>query len=529
MKTYLEKLRLIYLPFLIIAVCFVLSYTLLNWLLFVKIDRFQLKDDVVRFWIPFALPWIPVLIWLKPRIRLLSFKGRNQDRLPFTYQFVAVLAIAVITIIAQEYMVTATGKLVNLQNVEQIQKDKAKYYTISNYYIDKANTGVHYKWVVSGKYNDNLTFTGYYALPVFNTIDDTLQETSVAWLGIKYSKMVSNKLESEEKDRLYDEFYNQTQKRFEEEEVPQFIYLDRLGYTDERAGFEKAVKRSIMAPVEKPIILKPVNEPFSKRNGDRPAWTFGSFGIIDAIFLIMILVPAFDEKEMDKFLNGKTSASSNELKEALQFLKPREGYFITPIFIDINIALFIAMIFSGMNPVNFQADDLLNWGGNFRPYVLRGEWWRLLTSVFLHGGLMHLVANMVGLGLLGVILEPVLGKRKYLLCYLATGLLASIASIYWHSQTVSVGASGAIFGLSGIFLALLLRKCFPPEFSKGFLTGILLFIGFNLVMGFTGGIDNAAHIGGLLSGLVIGYVLSFKLQKKQPDNLKVLGNPIEEV
>ncbi|KAF2081827.1 rhomboid family intramembrane serine protease [Flavobacterium sharifuzzamanii] len=164
--------------------------------------------------------------------------------------------------------------------------------------------------------------------------------------------------------------------------------------------------------------------------------------------------------------------------------------------------------------MSFNGQDLLNWGGNFRPFTINGQWWRLLTNIFLHGGLIHLVSNMFGLLFIGLFIEPVLGKTKYLVVYLITGILASCASIWWHEATVSIGASGAIFGLYGLFLSLLLRNVFPPDFSKTFLTTTLIFIGYNLIMGLAGGIDNAAHIGGLLSGFIIGIIISKSMKNK---------------
>jgi membrane associated rhomboid family serine protease len=119
---------------------------------------------------------------------------------------------------------------------------------------------------------------------------------------------------------------------------------------------------------------------------------------------------------------------------------------------------------------------------------------------------MHLFANMYALIFVGTILEPFLGKTKYLFLYLLTGILASVASIWWYDAAISVGASGAIFGLYGFFLAILLLKKLPADVNKAFLTSTLVFVGFNLLMGFTGGIDNAAHIGGLVGGFLLGIV-----------------------
>jgi rhomboid protease GluP len=198
----------------------------------------------------------------------------------------------------------------------------------------------------------------------------------------------------------------------------------------------------------------------------------------------------------------------------VNLLIPKEGFFITPIIMNLNILIYLIMVISGLGVVSFKGIDLLNWGGNFRPYTTDGQWWRLLASIFLHGGLMHIIANMVGLLFVGIFLEPLLGRKKFLTIYLLTGVFASATSLWWHAATVSIGASGAIFGLYGLFLSLMLLKVFPKDFSKAFLVSTLIFVGYNLLMGLAGGIDNAAHIGGLASGFVIGLLLTPSLKAK---------------
>nr|WP_262917633.1 rhomboid family intramembrane serine protease [Cognataquiflexum rubidum] len=169
----------------------------------------------------------------------------------------------------------------------------------------------------------------------------------------------------------------------------------------------------------------------------------------------------------------------------------------------------------GFGFISFKGQDLLQLGANYGPLTKNGEWWRLLTNTFLHGGLMHLLANMFGLTFVGGILEPKLGKLKLLTFYLITGILASFASIWWYEAIISVGASGSILGIYGIFLAFLLTKIFPPEFSTSFFISTSIFIGYTLLMGLAGGIDNAAHIGGLLSGFVVGLIISPIIKNKQ--------------
>lgn len=131
---------------------------------------------------------------------------------------------------------------------------------------------------------------------------------------------------------------------------------------------------------------------------------------------------------------------------------------------------------------------------------------------------MHLFFNIYGLVIAAILVEPILGRKNYFILYLLSGLCGSIASICWYPNTISVGASGAIFGLYGAIFGLLTTDAFPNEEKKGVLTMIGIYVIINLLWGLTGGIDNAAHIGGLLSGAIIGIIL-YKLDLKR----KVIG------
>lgn len=511
MKEQLEKIRLIYIPFLIITICFITTYTFLHWFLFINTNLFSLKEDILKFWLPFGLPWVPILIWLRPRIKLLKFKNDNSS---FVFQFLASLAIAAPTIIAQEYLVTASGKLTRLENISQIEKsEKTKYYTLKKAYIDKQNIGIVKTASVTGKHNEDFNMLIYVTLPILENVKDTSKTECEYWLGKSYNERISNRLSEEEKNIEYKKFSKSVEQEFAKTDFNKFTYLELQGNTDDLDYYIDAIDENTFFDFKNPMVFEAQNEPFQNRNGNKLIWIFRSLGIGLLAWLLFLLFPKFDEVSLRKFKSGKT-IKDNDLKESFDFLIPKEGFYITPILININILVFLIMVFSGFGFISFKGNDLLNWGANFRPYTIDGQWWRLLTSTFLHGGLMHLLANMYGLLFVGIFLEPILGKTKYLIIYLTTGILASIASLCWYDATVSVGASGAIFGLYGFFLALLLLKVFPPDFSKTFLISTSIFIGFNLLMGFTGGIDNAAHIGGLLSGFIIGLALSGQLKEE---------------
>lgn len=196
------------------------------------------------------------------------------------------------------------------------------------------------------------------------------------------------------------------------------------------------------------------------------------------------------------------------------FFKPTIGYFFTPILIVLNILIFIIMVCSGIAVFEPDAASMTAWGANATIYTLGGQWWRLITSCFIHFGIIHLLLNMYALAFVGLFLEPFLGRAKFITAYLLSGIFASVISLWWHDNTVSAGASGAIFGLYGVFLALLSTNHIERTMRKGLLINIGLFVVYNLVYGsFKGGIDNAAHLGGLIAGLATGYACYPALQK----------------
>jgi rhomboid protease GluP len=137
--------------------------------------------------------------------------------------------------------------------------------------------------------------------------------------------------------------------------------------------------------------------------------------------------------------------------------------------------------------------------------VAFGEYWRLITAMFLHVGLIHLLLNSWGLFLLGNLVEGVFGSARFVAIYFVTGFCASAASFAFGSPNrIAAGASGAIFGLLGAWLAYNWRRR-ELFLAQANLRGVVLLIGINLFLGFSvPGIDNTAHIGGLVAGVFAG-------------------------
>lgn len=204
-----------------------------------------------------------------------------------------------------------------------------------------------------------------------------------------------------------------------------------------------------------------------------------------------------------------TVAEDAEFQERLRQLVPIP--WLLWLIVAANVLIWIATAVYGGNVMQNSADKLLLWGGNAASEVQRGDWWRLLSATFLHGGLMHLVMNMIGLVSAGIAVERIYGHRLFLLIYIGSGLLGSALSLHFSAQAaVSVGASGAVFGVTGALLVAIFqhRDTLPKTFSTQTLSSLGIFIVYALMQGFAKqGIDNAAHVGGLVGGCLLAYLL----------------------
>jgi rhomboid protease GluP len=155
--------------------------------------------------------------------------------------------------------------------------------------------------------------------------------------------------------------------------------------------------------------------------------------------------------------------------------------------------------------------DMVDWGADFGPKTLHGQWWRTVTCMFLHFGIFHLGFNMWVLWNLGDLVERLVGNVGFLVLYFVSGIAGSLASLAWDPLAISAGASGAVFGVAGALLGLIaFRHDSVPAKVLGELRASMGgFLLFNVFYGIThAGIDMAAHLGGLAAGFVCGLLLS---------------------
>lgn len=192
----------------------------------------------------------------------------------------------------------------------------------------------------------------------------------------------------------------------------------------------------------------------------------------------------------------------------------REGI-VSRVLIGINVVAFLLTLAAGGNESNFFQQgamlsvDAVNHAGESLTGVAGGGYWRLLTSAFLHEGTLHILFNMYALYLFGPLVERALGTRRFIAAYFTMAIVASVF-VYWLSdpRALTIGASGAIFGLFAVALVLLIR-------AKQDVTFLLVMLAINAVISLQGNISWQGHLGGFIAGLVLGVTFAYAPRKRR--------------
>lgn len=212
-------------------------------------------------------------------------------------------------------------------------------------------------------------------------------------------------------------------------------------------------------------------------------------------------------------INKKTEAENKKFENVF---KPKK-IIVTKLLIIACIVMYLLSLFL----TNNFTESLILLGANNRGLVLNGEVFRLITNAFLHGSVIHLAVNMYSLWIIGTQVETYLGKVKFFIIYILSALMGSLFSIIFYENSLSVGASGAIFGLMGALLYF--GYHYRLYLSNALTSQIIPIIIVNLFLGFTmSGIDNGAHIGGLIGGYLATMIVGVKYKSTKRETINGL-------
>jgi membrane associated rhomboid family serine protease len=254
--------------------------------------------------------------------------------------------------------------------------------------------------------------------------------------------------------------------------------------------------------------------------------------VIFLLFLLAVAIVAFKAAtpEQRAQVGQNVLASMGRVKDAAMRQRPELAAFrdalrartpwigVTPAIAAINALVFVAMIF-GRGALS-DPQTIVAWGGNFGPRTTHGEWWRLVTMMFVHPGLVPLLVNLAGLAQAGVMLERMVGNIAFAAVYLAAGILAGLVSLLVYPISISAGASGAIFGVYGLLVVTLVvgirrhsATAIPLRAITRLLPAAFVFVFYNLG---DENVQTSAELCGLAVGLLTGFVLHLRLADQKP-------------
>ena len=499
------KLKQIFLPFILIGLGTSIVYAAFRYVFDIKLGLLHWEEQYPNYWIPLILPWAPILIWIRPRIRILKHRDWGRSDNYHAIQLLMSLAIGIPTIISQEYLIQASYDQIELNHIQEIHEyPNEKYFHLDQFTFNRDQAVSHITSKITGK-GTNLNLHQYHAIPFRNT--------DAVYIGFHYHESISNGLSDVEKNRSYRAFLQSSTIALDGSNFYASQYFEKLSNSDQLDGYTKAIQiSSNHSTGDEVIVLKPVFTSFSERVGNKLPWMIGSYIMGTFIVLLFLLFSKVDSQGLRYYNQGKP-VKSDTLDLLKELYNPKGPTPAIGILIALNLIVFIITLFFGVDAISPNAQELLEVGGNRRANIANGQYWRLITSVFIHGGIMHLLMNLFGILLTGIFLEEKVGRWNMILYFLIAGVAGSISSVLWHDNTVSIGASGAIFGYFGLLLAFNLFKIIPKD-QQGVIWNILIFYGgISLLFGMFQGIDNAAHFGGFFMGFVIGVIHAPSLKR----------------
>lgn len=488
MKDYFKKVKSI-LPVLLLAIfistftCFILRYFL----------EYKLEIDIKlitwEFLIPFVISIVSVIL-IRNRFIVLQFKDKTKDN--FFYILLSWILILGLLVNSQMFFTKYFYKSITINNVSEIKFDhNISTYNIKKLYVAESLAKADLQTKVVGKNGDKLKMQIFFIAPIFKDSTSANNNSKVWYCEIK-DTAISYGLSKEKKEIAFKTFYKNTVDYFKNKNFSKVHNFEKVFESDEKENFNKLIGNQDKFS----LILKPV----SNKSKDAISvfyWYFKILGIGLSLLLFSLIFISYKDVKYKK--------KNDEFLSIINFLIPKRGNFFLPIIINLNIGYYLLLGCLGVDVFSPRTEDLIKFGALSSVEIAKGELWRFLTAMFMHGSLQHIVYNMIILALAGLFAKEIFGERKLALIYFISGLLSFLATLLFHNDYIGVGASGAIFGVIGSLFGAGLMDGFKENKIIIFITSGYLLI--NVFFGFVTNSDNIAHVSGFLIGALISWIL----------------------
>lgn len=496
-EALIKRIKFILVPLLLAAgIGFFTSITL-RWLVDFK-AQIAVSINVWYYYLSIGLALVLWWFYLRGRIKVLNIPNKNDNGYFFTHSF-AVILLAGLFLTGQLWVETAYTGTEHLASSEEIiDHNPYVIYQVDSVHV-YARLSIHGDQFseVHGRRNNTLVYYAYFTL----RMKGRSNAGDLIWLGKRYQTSLSNHASENRKNQVWQSFYRESFDDFSNAIVPRNVYLRRVPNNGDLNNYLKVIHRTAAYKKMDHVIYEWTMDQPKQMGGVLMKWLLALSSIL---LLFGILIPVGFKPNTRRLKQYEAKKTSTDNMEIRQILLLKTEMRATMLILYVNLAYMLYILIYDLGIFSPGADDLLMLGGLRANEFYAGEYWRLLTHIFIHAGLYHLVNNMVLLLLLGFVLEGVLKSWKFTLLYVFCGLVAGVVSMHYHAGSVGVGASGALFGLMGFMLGSVILHGRNALKWKEF--GFIFFLGgISLLFGFLiPNVSNAAHIGGLITGVVVG-------------------------
>lgn len=496
------KIKRIYIPYIALMLTLALGYSGLVYVIETQFHWYPLDEKIIEIIFPFTFAAIASIVFLRKKVHFLKLHNDNAFTI---YQMVIILSVSLVTVQSVLLAKTAFYPIISTFNANQVLNyPNANYITIEKGTVNYASTLKNLEHRVKGKRNEDLELNVYLAAP--------FKEEDKLWLAISFSKTISNRMDAHGKADAFDELITSSLDSFKNYDLNKVSYYKIIQTGTFKKQLQEAFQNKYAnREVKDQVFILPKKESLKVSIDRRLRLLFWITIIGTLLVLIMVMIPPLNYVSIKNYDNGKP-LKDDLLKDIIGCLDFRKPNKITTLLLWLNLGYFIVAILMGVHFTSPSSQEILDFGGAPPFSSLHGNYWRIITAMFLHAGIGHLFNNMVILVLLGQEIEQTIGGKKMLIIYITAGITGMVLSMHMYNS-INCGASGAIFGLSGMLLALLLYKVYPSKMRLGKWVLLIFTSGISLIFGFfIPQVNNMAHLVGLITGTALGifFIMHYK-------------------
>lgn len=509
-EEYIFKIRHILPRCIVVMLVTALVYGFLRWFVTFYLKIGYIKEEAWEFFLPVLIGITIFWILLSKPFRIIRECPNNNSGWRTYLTVFTIIPFCIILGLSQNYVVHCFSSQQSVENVSQIKHNETDtYYYVNEFAVDKTWMGYHIdNRTIPKRYSSDLQLSAYVVYPFIGCEN--------RWYGIKYSK----KIERHNEDYVnmeYQSFLNDCNTKIDTYDFNAVHSFERVVASDDMDGFIRAIKESgDKVDTKTLVVLFPTEKAFESKSQMQLAWILLTIVIWLTLITTLLVFAQLNEQLVTKQLTLRKDLKNDSFFVDLvnAAIIPRRDNWLLALILNSILIYYLVMVIGGVNPMSPSSIELFEWGALRSNAIEQGDWWRVVTSLFMHSDVKHLLLNLTNFGFGVFFLNCLITPNKTAIIFLVSGLIANFtaASLF---PGVYVGASGGIMGVMGAVLSIYLfyRKTVQPEG----LWLISIITGITLVVGITAGISNTAHITGLIIGAVVGPLI-FYFQRKNNYN-----------